>query len=97
MTALVGRVPIQGQVRDPMPFKVITGKENLAANGLRIPGIEVAVRDSLVACVWRGRRSGQSGGQCGECDSRRHVGRQASERMISMISLGCLAVSKLKF
>jgi integrating conjugative element protein (TIGR03752 family) len=40
MTALVGRVPIQGQVRDPMPFKVITGKDNLAANGLRIPGVE---------------------------------------------------------
>jgi integrating conjugative element protein (TIGR03752 family) len=35
MTALVGRVPVQGQVRDPMPFKVITGADNLAANGLR--------------------------------------------------------------
>jgi hypothetical protein len=34
MTALVGRVPVQGQVRDPMPFKVITGADNLAANGL---------------------------------------------------------------
>jgi len=33
MTALVGRVPVQGQVRDPMPFKVITGADNLAANG----------------------------------------------------------------
>ncbi|PLY14962.1 MAG: TIGR03752 family integrating conjugative element protein, partial [Sedimenticola sp.] len=32
MTALVGRVPVQGQVRDPMPFKVITGADNLAAN-----------------------------------------------------------------
>jgi integrating conjugative element protein (TIGR03752 family) len=40
MTALVGRVPIQGQVRDPMPFKVITGAENLAANGLRLPGVQ---------------------------------------------------------
>ena len=57
MTALVGRVPIQGQVRDPMPFKVITGKENLAANGLRIPGIEgmiwsgTAVGDWTLSCV----------------------------------------------
>ena len=57
MTALVGRVPIQGQVRDPMPFKVITGKENLAANGLRIPGIEgmiwsgMAIGDWTLSCV----------------------------------------------
>ena len=40
MTALVGRVPVQGQVRDPMPFKVITGADNLAANGLTIPGVQ---------------------------------------------------------
>jgi len=57
MTALVGRVPVQGQVRDPMPFKVITGKENLAANGLRIPGIEgmiwsgTAIGDWTLSCV----------------------------------------------
>jgi len=57
MTALVGRVPIQGQVRDPMPFKVITGKDNLAANGLRIPGVEgmiwsgTAIGDWTLACV----------------------------------------------
>ena len=40
MTALVGRVPVQGQVRDPMPFKVITGADNLAANGLTVPGVQ---------------------------------------------------------
>lgn len=57
MTALVGRVPIQGQVRDPMPFKVLTGRENLAANGLRIPGLEgmiwsgTAVGDWTLSCV----------------------------------------------
>ncbi|GAB5415749.1 MAG: TIGR03752 family integrating conjugative element protein [Congregibacter sp.] len=57
MTALVGRVPTRGQVRDPMPFKVITGKENLAANGLRIPGIEgmiwsgTAIGDWTLSCV----------------------------------------------
>ena len=57
MTALVGRVPIQGQVRDPMPFKVITGKDNLAANGLRIPGVEgmiwsgTAIGDWTLSCV----------------------------------------------
>jgi integrating conjugative element protein (TIGR03752 family) len=57
MTALVGRVPIQGQVRDPMPFKVITGAENLAANGLRVPGVQgmvwsgTAIGDWTLSCV----------------------------------------------
>lgn len=57
MTALVGRVPVQGQVQDPMPFKVITGSENLAANGLRIPGVEgmiwsgTAIGDWTLSCV----------------------------------------------
>ncbi|MBR9910325.1 MAG: TIGR03752 family integrating conjugative element protein [Gammaproteobacteria bacterium] len=57
MTALVGRVPIKGQVRDPMPFKVITGKDNLAANGLRIPGVAgmiwsgTAIGDWTLSCV----------------------------------------------
>lgn len=57
MTALVGRVPIQGQVRDPMPFKVITGADNLAANGLTIPGVQgmiwsgTAVGDWTLSCV----------------------------------------------
>ena len=57
MTALVGRVPIQGQVRDPMPFKVITGANNLAANGLRVPGVQgmvwsgTAIGDWTLSCV----------------------------------------------
>ena len=57
MTALVGRVPVQGQVRDPMPFKVITGAENLAANGLTVPGVQgmiwsgTAVGDWTLSCV----------------------------------------------
>jgi integrating conjugative element protein (TIGR03752 family) len=57
MTALVGRVPIQGQVRDPMPFKVITGAENLAANGLRVPGVQgmiwsgTAIGDWTLSCA----------------------------------------------
>ena len=57
MTALVGRIPIQGQVRDPMPFKVITGSENLAANGLTVPGVQgmvwsgTAVGDWTLSCV----------------------------------------------
>jgi len=57
MTALVGRVPVQGQVRDPMPFKVITGADNLAANGLTVPGVEgmvwsgTAIGDWTLSCV----------------------------------------------
>jgi len=57
MTALVGRVPVQGQVRDPMPFKIITGRDNLAANGLSVPGVAsmvwsgTAIGDWTLSCV----------------------------------------------
>ena len=57
MTALVGRVPVKGQVRDPMPFKVITGADNLAANGLTVPGVQgmvwsgTAIGDWTLSCV----------------------------------------------
>jgi integrating conjugative element protein (TIGR03752 family) len=57
MTALVGRIPVQGQVRDAMPFKVITGADNLAANGLTVPGVQgmvwsgTAVGDWTLSCV----------------------------------------------
>ena len=34
MTALMGRVPINGTVEDPYPVKVIVGKDNLTANGM---------------------------------------------------------------
>lgn len=57
MTALVGRVPVKGQVLDPMPFKVIAGKDNLAANGLTIPNVQgmvfsgTAIGDWTLSCV----------------------------------------------
>ncbi len=57
MTALVGRVPTKGTVQDPFPFKVIVGKDNLAANGLEIPGVKSmifsgkAVGDWTLSCV----------------------------------------------
>lgn len=57
MTALLGRVPVRGEVRDAMPFKVITGSDNLAANGLSVPGVEgmiwsgTAVGDWTLSCV----------------------------------------------
>ncbi len=57
MTALLGRVPVRGEVRDAMPFNVITGHDNLAANGLMVPGVEgmiwsgTAVGDWTLSCV----------------------------------------------
>ena len=43
LTALIGRVPIDGQVVDPFPFKVITGRDNLLPNGQVLPELEMAV------------------------------------------------------
>ena len=40
MTALLGRVPIDGKVTDPYPFKVLIGKDNLTANGIQLPDVE---------------------------------------------------------
>ncbi len=57
MTALIGRIPKQGTVEDPFPFKVIVGKENLAANGIQIPGLDgmifsgKATGDWTLSCV----------------------------------------------
>ncbi len=56
-SALVGRVPVGGQVQDPMPIKVLIGADNLAANGHYIPGLEgivmsgYAVGDWTLSCV----------------------------------------------
>ncbi|THT98406.1 TIGR03752 family integrating conjugative element protein [Lampropedia puyangensis] len=57
MTAIIGRVPVDGRVTDPMQFKAIVGRENLAANGWQLPGdIEgmivsgIAVGDMALSC-----------------------------------------------
>jgi integrating conjugative element protein (TIGR03752 family) len=57
MTAIVGRVPVDGRVTDPMNFKAIIGRENLAANGWDVPdeisGIVVsgiAIGDMALSC-----------------------------------------------
>jgi len=56
-TALVGRIPVKGIVQDPMKFKALVGRENLAANGIRIPGLNgmvfsgVATGDWTLSCV----------------------------------------------
>nr|WP_254895513.1 TIGR03752 family integrating conjugative element protein [Salmonella enterica] len=43
MTALLGRIPLNGSVTDPYPFKVLIGRDNLTANGIELPDIEGAV------------------------------------------------------
>ena len=57
-TAMIGRVPIGGQVADPLPFRVLVGRENLAASGLRVPDEiasmvfeGVAIGDWTLGCV----------------------------------------------
>lgn len=58
MTALIGRTPVGGNVRDPLEFKVLIGRTNLAANGLEVPDdvtgmvvSGVAVGDWMLSCV----------------------------------------------
>lgn len=57
MTALIGRVPVNGVVKSPYPFKMIIGPNNMAANGLHIPGVNGAiiqgytVGDMELSCV----------------------------------------------
>lgn len=40
LTALIGRIPVDGQTPDPYPVKIYIGKENLLANGHDIPEVE---------------------------------------------------------
>lgn len=57
MTALVGRIPVNGHTNDPYPVKLIVGKDNLAANGIHIPDLAgtiwtgYAVGDWNLSCV----------------------------------------------
>ena len=51
-------MPIGGQVSDPVPFRVLVGRENLAASGLRVPDDiasmvfeGVAIGDWTLGCV----------------------------------------------
>lgn len=43
MTALIGRIPIDGTVSDPYPFKALIGADNLTANGIELPNLAGAV------------------------------------------------------
>src|SRR5690606_37821247 len=52
MTALIGRVPIDGTVYDPYPFKVLIGPDNLTANGIDIPDVAGAVVSGTASGDW---------------------------------------------
>lgn len=52
MTALVGRVPIDGTVNDPYPFKVLVGADNLTANGIDLPDVAGAVVSGTATGDW---------------------------------------------
>ncbi|WP_333983619.1 TIGR03752 family integrating conjugative element protein [Ectopseudomonas khazarica] len=52
MTALIGRIPIDGTVNDPYPFKVLIGRDNLTANGIDIPDVAGAVVSGTASGDW---------------------------------------------
>lgn len=52
MTALLGRIPVNGTVTDPYPFKVMIGKDNLAANGIELPEVEGAIVSGSASGDW---------------------------------------------
>ncbi|RTB44134.1 TIGR03752 family integrating conjugative element protein [Pseudomonas aeruginosa] len=52
MTALIGRVPVDGTVNDPFPFKVLIGPDNLTANGIDIPDVAGAVVSGTASGDW---------------------------------------------
>lgn len=52
MTALIGRVPIDGTVNDPFPFKVLIGADNLTANGIELPEVAGAVVSGTASGDW---------------------------------------------
>jgi integrating conjugative element protein (TIGR03752 family) len=57
MTALLGRIPVGGNIADPYPFKLIVGAENLSSNGIHIPDVQgitmtgIAKGDWTLSCV----------------------------------------------
>lgn len=52
MTALMGRVPINGTVEDPYPVKIIIGKDNLTSNGHEIPEVSQMVFSGTATGDW---------------------------------------------
>ena len=51
-TGLIGRIPINGQLRDPFNFKILVGKKNLAANGIYIPELNGMILGGVASGDW---------------------------------------------
>lgn len=87
MTALVGRVPIDGKVHDPMQFKLLIGRDNLAANGHRVP-------DAVAGIVLSGIAIGDMALSCSEglIQSLTFVFDDGSIRTVSMKREGAVPV-----
>ena len=62
LTALVGRIPRGGAVRDPWPFVVVSKADNLTANGVRLP--------HLRGILWRGVVRGDAVLSCASASIR---------------------------
>lgn len=52
LTALIGRIPLEGTVTDPYPFKILIGRENLMANGIELPDVEGAIVSGTAVGDW---------------------------------------------
>lgn len=52
LTALIGRIPVNGQVTSPYPFSLVIGKENLMANGFMLPDVVGAIATGTVTGDW---------------------------------------------
>lgn len=52
MTAMLGRIPTNGQVVDPYPFKVMVGEDNLSSNGIKIPGVVGIMMSGIAKGDW---------------------------------------------
>ncbi len=47
LTALIGRIPVDGETPDPYPVKIYIGKDNLLANGHDLPEVEGMIFSGL--------------------------------------------------
>lgn len=52
LTALIGRIPVNGETPDPYPVKIYIGRENLLANGHEIPEVEGMIFSGLGFGDW---------------------------------------------
>ncbi|GLO64073.1 integrating conjugative element protein [Vibrio sp. MACH09] len=52
LTALMGRIPINGMVTSPYPYSMVVGADNLLANGFTLPDLQGAIVTGTVTGDW---------------------------------------------